>query len=180
MYSDKSLTPAETMRLCVLGALTEGPVPYNEIASGVRRFVERMVGPSLDLLGSSLEVLRLEGLIEPVGGKTGDTVPMVLTDAGRSSFETLMQAPIRAPVNDIQRLVLALKLRYIDQLAGEDQLDQLDMLIQVTETELARLRDLKVHEGKAMFKDWLSDEIAHNEARLKWLEAAVEAREVTA
>ena len=76
MYSDKSLTPAETMRLAVLGGLTEGPVPYSDLASNVRRFIERMVGPSLDLLGSSLEVLRLEGLIEPVGGKSGDNVPM--------------------------------------------------------------------------------------------------------
>ncbi len=179
MYSDKSLTPAETMRLAVLGGLTEGPVPYSDLASNVRRFIERMVGPSLDLLGSSLEVLRLEGLIEPVGGKSGDNVPMALTDAGRASFEDLMQSTIRAPLNDVQRLVLALKLRYLDQLAAEDRIDQLDMLIQLTETDLARLRDLYTAQGKALFGDWLSAEIAHAERRLEWLEAAVESAEET-
>ena len=92
MYGDKSLTPAETMRLAVLGALTEGEVSYADLATGVRHFVERMVGPSLELLGSSLEVLRLEGLIEAADGRSGDQVPMRLTPAGRDTFEKLMLA----------------------------------------------------------------------------------------
>ena len=140
MYGDKSLTPAETMRLAVLGALTEGDVSYADLATGVRHFVERMVGPSLELLGSSLEVLRLEGLIEAVDGRSGDQVPMRLTSAGRDTFEKLMLATLRAPMNDIQRLVLALKLRFLDQLSPEDRADQIDLLLELTETELARAR----------------------------------------
>lgn len=177
MYGDKSLTPAETMRLAVLGALTEGDVSYADLAAGVRHFVERMVGPSLELLGSSLEVLRLEGLIEAADGKTGDAAPMRLTPAGRETFEKLILATLRTPMNDIQRLVLALKLRYLDQLPPEDKADQIDLLLELTETELARLEDLRRSRAGGMFGDWLDQEIAHTDKRLAWLRTCLEKAE---
>lgn len=177
MYGDKSLTPAETMRLAVLGALTEGDVSYADLASGVRHFVERMVGPSLELLGSSLEVLRLEGLIEAADGQTGEKTPMRLTQAGRDAFEKLMLASLRAPMNDIQRLVLALKLRYLDQLPQEDKADQIDLLLELTETELARLEDLRRSGTGGMFTDWLDQEIDHTGKRRAWLQSCLERAE---
>ncbi len=177
MYGDKSLTPAETMRLAVLGALTEGEVTYSDLASGVRHFVERMVGPSLELLGSSLEVLRLEGLIEAAGGASGDKAPMRLTQAGRDTFDKLMLSTLRAPLNDIQRLVLALKLRYLDQLAAEDRADQIDLLLELTETELARLEDLRRTGASGMFAEWLDQEIAHTDKRRTWLRTCLERAE---
>lgn len=177
MYGDKSLTPAETMRLAVLGALTEGDVNYADLASGVRHFVERMVGPSLELLGSSLEVLRLEGLIEAADGQGGDHAPMRLTQAGRETFETLMLATLRTPMNDIQRLVLALKLRYLDQLPTEDKADQIDLLLELTETELARLEDLRRSGAGGMFGEWLDQEISHSDRRCIWLRSCLERAE---
>lgn len=177
MYGDKSLTPAETMRLAVLGALTEGDVSYADLASGVRHFVERMVGPSLELLGSSLEVLRLEGLIEATDGQSGDRAPMRLTQTGRETFEKLMLATLRTPLNDIQRLVLALKLRYLDQLSPGDRADQIDLLLELTETELARLEDLRRSGSDGMFGEWLDQEIIHTDKRRAWLQACLDRAE---
>ena len=173
MYGDKSLTPAEVVRLAVLGALTEGDVSYAGLAETVRHFVERMVGPSLELLGSSLEVLRLEGLIEPVDGASGDAAMMRLTGSGRDAFERLMTSSLRTPMNDIQRLALALKLRYMPQLDAEDQADQYDMLLEQTEIELARLQDLRSKDGSPPFNQWLDQEIAHIKARGAWLKGCL-------
>ena len=173
MYGDKSLTPAEVVRLAVLGALTDGEVGYSDLAANVRHFVERMVGPSLELLGSSLEVLRLEGLIEPVGGKAGDDALMRLTTTGRDTFERLMMSSLRTPMNDIQRLALALKLRYLPQLPPEDQADQFDMLLEQTEIELARLEDLRSSGSAELFNEWLDQEISHMSGRRAWLKKAL-------
>ncbi len=175
MFRDKSLTPAETIRLAVLGALSDGDIPYSDLATNVRSFVERIVGPSLDLLGSSLEVLRIEGLIEPVSGKgMQDDADMRLSKEGREAFLSLMQARLRAPMNDTQKLALALKLRYLDHLDQEDKIDQLDLLLDLTQSELARLRDLQSQEGKAstgsvFLEEWIALEIAQAESRRDWL-----------
>jgi len=175
MFRDKSLTPAETMRLAVLGALTDGDTPYADLATEIRRFVERIVGPSLDLLGSSLEVLRIEGFIEPVDGKgMEDNALMRLSKDGHAEFLSLMQAKLRAPMNDTQKLALALKLRYLDHLDHEDKIDQLDLLLDLTQSELARLKDLQVQEskkgtGSIFLSEWVALEITQAESRLAWL-----------
>lgn len=155
----KPLSANETMRLAVLGRLAEGTLPYADLAISVRRFVERLVGPSLDLLGSSLEVLRLEGLIQGEGGNTGDTAVMYLTESGRSAFMDLMEAPLKAPLNDTQKLSLALKLRFLKLLDEEGRLDQLDAILEVAENEEARLSDLIDPSGPSLFQDWLQSEI---------------------
>ena len=67
MYSDNSLLPRETVRLAALGALTMGEMRYGALAGDVRHFISRLAGPSLELMGSSIELLRHEGLVEPVG-----------------------------------------------------------------------------------------------------------------
>lgn len=175
MFHDKTLTPAETMRLAVLGALTDGDTSYSDLATDVRRFVERIVGPSLDLLGSSLEVLRIEGLIEPVDGKgMEDNAKMRLSMDGRESFLSLMRARLRAPMNDTQKLALALKLRYLDHLDEEDKIDQLDLLHEMAESEVARLKDLQIQDGKAdtgsaFLSEWVAMEISQAETRRDWL-----------
>ena len=72
MYSDSTLTPREAIRLCALGTLagrsqaTSSPMTYDELASAVRHFVSRITGPSLDLMGESIELLRFEGLAEAI------------------------------------------------------------------------------------------------------------------
>ena len=64
MYRDNTLIPTEAIRLAALGALIEGEQRYADLAREIRNFVGRIAGPSLDLLGTSLEVMGYEGLAE--------------------------------------------------------------------------------------------------------------------
>ena len=83
MYRDNSLIPKEAIRLAALGALSGGRALYADIASEVRQFAARIIGPSLDLLGSSIELLKFEGLIAPVSGEGfEDNAELRLTDEG--------------------------------------------------------------------------------------------------
>ncbi|CAO3376518.1 hypothetical protein [Azospirillum argentinense] len=173
MYRDNSLMPKEAVRLAVLGTLIQnGPQRYAELAGALRHFLDRIVGPSLDLMGTSLEMLRYEGLIEALDG-TGmeDNALLGATAAGRTEFDTLMRANVRAPSADgLNKLVIALKLRFLHLLDVESQRDQIDHLASLCETELARLGDLK--RGSAgtdgHFADWLEHDIAQAEERLAW------------
>ena len=56
MYCDNSLMPKEAIRLAVLGTLTSGlgSLRYADLAGAIRHFTSRIVGPSLDLMGTSL------------------------------------------------------------------------------------------------------------------------------
>ena len=76
MYQDNSLLPREAVRLAALGILANSPRTYAALAAEVRNFASRIAGPSLDLMGTSIELLRHEGLIEPANGADAD-----LTDA---------------------------------------------------------------------------------------------------
>ncbi len=66
MYRDNSLIPKEAIRMAALGALVKRDRSYGDVAGEVRKFAARIVGPSLDLLGTSIELLKLEGLIQGV------------------------------------------------------------------------------------------------------------------
>lgn len=179
MYQDKSLVPAEAVRLAALGSLATGSMTYAELAQDIRRFVARIVGPSLDLLGSSLEILRLEGLIAPASGsQVDDNTEMVITDGGRQSFLDLMDASLRVPLDDTGRLVMALKLRFLFELPKEQQLDQIDLLRELAQSELARLQDLQQSHGTGALAGSLSLDIDQVTARISWLndlEAQLEA-----
>ena len=65
MYSDRTLLPKECLRLCALGtlALSDKPISYADLANSVRHFTAHIMGPSLDMMGSSLQLLKLEGLV---------------------------------------------------------------------------------------------------------------------
>ncbi|MFC5355996.1 hypothetical protein [Azospirillum himalayense] len=173
MYRDNSLMPKEAVRLAVLGTLIQnGPQRYAELAGALRHFLDRIVGPSLDLMGTSLEMLRYEGLIEALDG-TGmeDNALLGPTEAGRAEFDTLMRANVRAPSADgLNKLVIALKLRFLHLLDVESQRDQIDHLASLCETELARLGDLKRASAgtDGHFADWLEHDIAQAEERLNW------------
>ena len=92
MYRDNSLMPKEAVRLVVLGTLIQGgPLRYADLAGSVRHFLDRMMGPSLDLMGTSLEMLRYEGLIEALDGSgMEDNALLGPTEAGRAEFDTLI------------------------------------------------------------------------------------------
>lgn len=176
MLRDKSLIPTEAIRLAALGILASGARRYAALAGEVRHFVSRLTGPSLDLLGTSIELLRYEGLIEPVDGTkagaptTADTV-FAITPHGRETLNRLLTAHVRAVSNDFNKLVVALKMRFLHLLAPADQLMQAEILADVAEGELARLSDLLAHEsaaGDGYLGEWLTEEIRQVEVRLAW------------
>jgi hypothetical protein len=176
MNRDQSLIPTEAIRLAALGILAEGPKRYGELAVAVRHFASRMLGPSLDILGTSIELLRYEGLIQPVDARIGPGQSMKadyevrLTDQGRGTLKDLLTSPVRAPMTDLTKLVIALKLRFFHLLDVAERRAQLDMLIDLTTSEIARLNDLRTDYTKDgnPLGDWLAQDIQQAEQRLTW------------
>ncbi|MSP49615.1 MAG: hypothetical protein EXQ95_09850 [Alphaproteobacteria bacterium] len=170
MYRDNSLIPTEAVRLAALGELARAPRRYADLAVAVRHFVQRLVGPSLDLLGPSLELLKIEGLIQPIGG-TGieDEAPLALTDAGRAALARLLSAPLKVQGSELNRLVVALKLRFLDLLAADGRADQLDLLADALTGERARLADLRTTTDAASpLGAWLDLELSQVDAKIEW------------
>ena len=169
MYRDNSLIPLEAMRIAALGALADKPMRYADIAADVRRFASRIVGPSLDLMGSSVEVLRAEGLIGTT--EDGPDPLLALTPEGREDLLKLLRAGIRATNTELNRLVVALKMRFLHLLPCADRRDQIRLLQSLLAGERDRYRDLLASEGnEALFQDWLGFEIELLDTRLAWLD----------
>ncbi len=99
MFRDNSLMPKEAIRLAALGFLASNPRSYGELANEVRHFTARYWGPTLDVMASSIELLRFEGLIEAGDSASADGV-LGLTDAGRAELHDLLIAAVLAPSND--------------------------------------------------------------------------------
>lgn len=168
MYRDNTLIPTEAVRLTALGSLMEGERAYADLASDIRFFVGRIIGPSLDLLGTSLELLSYEGLVESDGENGAEDGTLQITAAGRDAFVVLMTSNVRAPVNDVAKLVVALKLRFLHLLDAPARGEQTAILIEMCETELARLEDLLSRYEEGYLRDWLVLEIDQLKQRLDW------------
>jgi hypothetical protein len=155
MFRDQTLLPAEAVRLAALGLLAEGPRRYGDLATEIRHFIALAVGPSLDLMGSSIELLRHEALVTAEGDL------LTLSAAGAGSLKKLLEAPLRAPSNDASRLVLLLKLRFLHQLGAAEQTAQRNQIAASLSAELARLEELRrLHAGAApALRDWLDRDI---------------------
>ncbi|MEE8285043.1 MAG: hypothetical protein V3R63_08675, partial [Alphaproteobacteria bacterium] len=82
MYPDHSLMPKEAVHLAALGILAEGPRTYADLAAVVRDFTSHVVGPNLDLMGTSIQLLSFEGLITAEEGMGPSQ--MLAPDAGLS------------------------------------------------------------------------------------------------
>ncbi|MEX2650654.1 MAG: hypothetical protein WD673_16740 [Alphaproteobacteria bacterium] len=174
MYRDRSLLPKEGIRLAALGQLaSRGPARYAELAAAVRQFTTTFWGPTLDVMSSSIELLRFEGLIaiEDEAGEPGAAL-VTITAAGRAQLEELLKAQVRAPSSDFSTLVVALKLRYLHLLAPADRREQLDALADARRSERARLERLRAREADASptFAAWLDHEIARIDADVAGLE----------
>lgn len=165
MYRDNSLIPKEAIRMAALGALWRAPMAYGDLAREVRHFAARIVGPSLDLLGTSIELLKFEGLI--ADGAEGR---LVLTAAGEEALRDYMTSSVRPGVSDMNKLVVALKLRFIEVLDGDAQRDQLEQLRAMYAGELARLRDLAGHDEwqSGRLDAWIEMEIDQVGGRIAW------------
>jgi len=172
MYRDNTLIPTEAIRMAALGELASQPQRYADLARLVRGFVSRVTGPSLDLLGNSLELLRYEGLIRPVDGEgMADNASLAITDQGRDELTSLLSSNVRTPVDGVSKLILALKLRYLHLLPGDLQQAQLELIVDSSEAELARLEGLResVAGEPGLLADWLDLDTRQLGARIAWL-----------
>ena len=174
MYPDNTLTPKEAIRLCALGTLAQGPLRYDALANAVRHFISRILGPSPELMGTSIELLKYEGLVEVVDGAgPGDEAELAITVAGRSQLETLITANLRSGASELNKVVMTLKFRFLHLLDIEGQRAQADLLVDVCANELARLDDLRQHHAgdPGFLIPWLDNDIDLLESRIGWLEA---------
>lgn len=177
MFADHSLMPKEALRLAALGMLAEQPMAYGQLAGSLRDFVHHIMGPSPEAMGASLELLRYEDLArarESGASNQPDQQPVLeLTAKGREEFVTLMLATVRAPFNDLNKLVVALKLRFLPLLPKDGQRDQATLLIEACRVELARLLDLRARQANRQgpFLAWLDQDITQAQDRLSWFEA---------
>ena len=172
MYADNTLTPKEAVRLCALGTLASGPVRYSALANAIRHFISHITGPSLEVMGTSLELLKYEGLVMAVDGiGMEDDAVLSITEDGETELRTLVTANVRAQASDMNKLIVALKFRFLHLLSNADQRAQADILIEAQKTELARLEELhRRHENdEGHLVGWLDHDIAGMLAHLDWL-----------
>ena len=170
MYADNTLTPKEAARLCALGTLADGPLTYEELAGSVRHFLDRLQGPILDVMGSSIELLKYEGLVAIQSGEAEQSI-LAISDAGRAELNTLLIADVRPGAADLNKLIVALKFRFMHILNRDDQVSQVDILIDTVESELVRLIDLREHhdQDKGHLVQWIDMEIEVLKGKIDWL-----------
>ncbi len=168
MYRDNSLQPRDGYRLAALGLIAQdGPMPYVRLANAVRLFAGYFWGPTLDVMSSSIELMRFEGLLE-VGD--GDDGVVSITVAGRERLGELLRASLRPGASEFNKLIVALKVRFLDLLDPEERRDQVETLIEARVAEKARLMELRGRAGDrpGPFVAWLDHEIAHLDADAAW------------
>lgn len=165
MYADRTLTPREAIRLCALGLLVQGPQPYDDVVYAVRHFVSRMTGPSLELMGESIDLLRYEGLATHDGADDG---PLAITARGREVLIELLKSNVRAGSGAMNDLIFALKMRFLHLLDSEEQVQQVGLMIEACESELARIEDVTVDESGHL-SGWLAIEKQRLEQRIDYL-----------
>ena len=172
MFRDNSLMPTEAIRLTALALLRQGPRRYGELAGEVRHFTTHFWGPTLDVMASSIELMRLEGLIGTVEeSETPGDALLRLSEAGEVELHELLSATVRVQANDFNKLVIALKLRFLDLLPPGERCDQVDTMIEMREGERARLCDLRAAHADAgsYFVRWLDHDIDRCGRDIAWL-----------
>ncbi len=175
MFADNTLTPKEAIRLCALGTLAQAGISmrYSELANAIRHFTSRVTGPSIDIMGTSIELLKYEGLVDAIEGiGMEDDAVLALTDSGRRELETLMTSRVRAQGGEVNKLIFTLKLRFLHLLDCDAQVRQTELMIESTETEIARLEDLRdahAHDAGHL-NAWLNHDIHQLKSHLTWLE----------
>jgi hypothetical protein len=171
MYTDNTLTPKEAVRLCALGSLIKEPARYSALANSVRYFVSHIIGPSLELMGQSIELLRYEGLVDNKPNSDLDDPVLFITDAGKAEFETLIGANVRHGATELNKLIIALKFRFLHLLSRELQSEQVFTLMELSDNELARLSELRQHHKNddGIIVTWLDHDIDMVGSHLEWL-----------
>lgn len=175
MQRDHTLMPAEALRLAALGTLaTRGRMPYAALATEVRLFTASYGGSPVDVMASSIELLRFEGLIAIVerASDPGDAV-VELTSDGRAEAERLLQSAVR-PAGAYAKLLVALKMRFLHLLDAEPRSEQIELLGEALWTERARLLDLRqrMADEHPDFLAWLDRDLDRVEAELGWFDGS--------
>ena len=173
MQRDRVLIPVEGLRLAALGILaSRGPTDYATLATMVRLFATSYGASPVDVMSSSIELLRFEGLIG-IGdeGEDPGSARVTLLPGGREELERLMLAPVRAS-SASSRLMVALKIRFFRLLDATGQGRLAEVLGDTLRSERARLVNLRRHmEGEDPgFLAWLDRDIARTGEDLAWLE----------
>ena len=177
MYRDNSLIPKEAIRMAALGALIRGERSYQSISEEVRQFSARIVGPSLDLMGTSIELLKLECLIEVDESHDDNGEELLqLTPSGIIELKEYLKSTIRSGGSELNKLVVALKLRFIEILEPLERLEQLISLKAMYQSEKNRLIDL------VLLKEWsggllpqlLDLELEVADKRIVWCDEQIE------
>lgn len=172
MFTDNTLTPKEAVRLCALGILADGPATYAALAASVRHFVSHIIGPSLDVMGQSIELLKYEGLVDTDENTASrDEETLSITEMGRTELKTLLLANVRHGATELNKLVVALKFRFMHTLSDEDRVEQIDLLIDMFENEQVRLETLMAAHARdeGFLGDWLAREMDEVASRVSWL-----------
>ena len=172
MYTDNTLTPKEAIRLCALGILSNGAKRYSALAGEVRHFVSHMIGPSIDVLSPSMELLKYEGLVKSIDGSgMEDDATLEITDKGSVELHTLLTANLRMGATELNKLIIALKFKFLHLLSPQEQQDQAELLIDVYESALARMDNLRQTQtdNAGHLGDWLDHDIDTIQRRLVWL-----------
>jgi DNA-binding PadR family transcriptional regulator len=173
MFADRTLTPKEATRLAALGTLALEPLTYSDLATAIRHFIGSVIGPSPEIMGHSIELLRYEELVISTGSDAAADGLLQLTEKGREEMRTLLTANLRAADTALNKLVIALKFRFLHLLQPGEQCAQADLLVDVCGQELARLDDLRRHQAakEGYLSAWLEHDISLLEQRLRWLSA---------
>ncbi len=81
-----------------------------------------------------------------------------------------MNAHLRGPMGEVNKLIVALKLYFLDLLNADQRRQQLDMLMEVCDRELVRLNDLRAShtDSDGALIPWLDHEIAEAQSRRDW------------
>lgn len=170
--ADPTLLPSRAMRLAALGALARGDRDYAELVQEIHDLALAVIGATPDAYGSSLELLRYEGLI---AGDTEGAGQVSITPEGRVEFARLMITRLRKPAGEFNRLWLALKLRFLPQLPLADRQAELERMCALFEGEVTRLAELRRNPltDDGYVGAWIDLEIAENGARLAWCRSLV-------
>jgi hypothetical protein len=81
-----------------------------------------------------------------------------------------MNAHLRGPMGEVNKLVVALKMHFLDFLDRDERIGQLAMLEEVCDKELIRLGDLRDHHQATggLLLQWLEREIFEIKSRREW------------
>ncbi len=173
MFTDNTLTPKEAVRVCALGTLADSDMTYGDLARSIRHFMAMVIGPSLDVMAPSIELLRYEGLIAVEDTQDIEAANVSITDAGILALKALLTAPLRMGATELNKLLITLKFRFLHHLDTVDQTAQIEILQAFVENERDRLMELKavVEQKPGNLNGWLDHDIDLLESRLSWLKS---------